>query len=119
MTVHKSFSAQYAGICLIAMGAFSAGPIIICWYLMNLHDDAKRSVGSAWMIGFGNSGGIVATFAFLASDAPRYHKGYSICMGITCLGALATTTYGALVWRENRKLKLAGGGEKGGRYLSF
>lgn len=31
MTTHANFSVQYAAICLVCMGAFSAAPIIICW----------------------------------------------------------------------------------------
>ena len=105
ISVHNSFSAEYAGINLIAMGAFSGGPIVICWVVMNLRGHAERSIGTAWTIGFGNTGGIVATFAFLATDAPKYTKGYAVCMAVTVIGLLAATMYGLLVWRENRKLK--------------
>lgn len=101
LTVHGGFHVRYLGICLVAMGCFSAGPIIICWYLMNMNGHLERSIGSAWMIGFGNTGGIVATFCFLAKDAPLYHTGYSICMGVTCVGALAVALYGGLVVLEN------------------
>ena len=80
------------------MGSFAAGPVIVCWYVMNLKGHVERSVGTAWMIGFGNSGGIVATFSFLATDAPLYHKGYSICMAMTVVGLAAGVLYGALIW---------------------
>ena len=103
MNVHHSFSAEYAGICLIAMGAFSAGAAIVCWYVMNLKGHANRSIGTAWMIGFGNSGGIIATFSFLTADAPYYHTGYSICMGSMCICAAAALGYAGLLWMENRK----------------
>ncbi len=111
LTVHSKhhFPAKYAGLCLIAMGAFSAGPIIVCWYVMNLRGHAQRAIGTAWMISFGNTGGIVATFSFLPADAPLYHTGYSICMGATCLGALAATSYAILVWRERRMLEATQG----------
>ena len=69
---------------------------------MNLNGHMDRSIGSAWMISFGNTGGIVAAFCFLAKDAPSYHMGYSICMGATCLGALAVALYAGLVILENR-----------------
>jgi hypothetical protein len=107
MNVHDNFSAEYAGICLIAMGCFSAGCIIICWYVMNLHGHIQRSIGSAFMIGFGNSGGIIATFSFLAADAPLYHTGYSICMGAACICTLSASLYGILAYLENRKLRKA------------
>lgn len=103
MTTHHNFHAQYAGLCLVAMGAFSAGLIVVCWYVMNLEGHVERSIGTAWMISFGNTGGIVATFAFLARDAPRYRMGYSIVMAFTCVGAVASTLYAGAVVRENRK----------------
>ena len=119
MKVHHSFSAQYAAICLVSMGAFSAGPIIVCWYVMNLRGHTERIIGTAWMISFGNSGGIVATFAFLASDAPLYRKGYDICISFTCMGTAATIAYAYLARRENRRLRNSGGSEKEHRYYNM
>ncbi|MCJ1380519.1 hypothetical protein MMC17_003627 [Xylographa soralifera] len=105
ISVHNSFSVEYGGLCLIAMGAYAAGPMVICWYVMNLHGHAQRSIGTAWLIGFGNTGGIVATFAFLSTDAPRYTKGYTACLAVTAVGILAVMAYGFLVWLENKRLK--------------
>ncbi|KAL1969447.1 hypothetical protein VTN77DRAFT_8885 [Rasamsonia byssochlamydoides] len=104
LTLHGSehFSAEYAGICLVSMGAFAAGAIIVCWYLMNLQGHVQRSIGSAWMIGFGNAGGIVATFAFLKKDAPYYRTGYWILMAMTIVGTVSALIYAALVQREKR-----------------
>ena len=109
ITVKRSFHAKYAGLHLIAMGAFSGGPIVLCWLFMNLRGHADRSVGTAWVIGFGNIGGIVATFSFLAADAPLYHTGYTICLVVTVVGMAAASVYLLLVSRENRKLRTAGG----------
>ncbi|KAI9640052.1 High-affinity nicotinic acid transporter [Ciborinia camelliae] len=111
MTVHHSFSAEYAGICLVAMGVFTAGIAVVCWYVMNLQGHVERAIGTAWMIGFGNSGGIVATFAFLATDAPFYHTGYSICIGAMCICAGACILYGLLSVYHNRKLRANGAKE--------
>ncbi|MCJ1475670.1 hypothetical protein MMC13_004333 [Lambiella insularis] len=107
ISVHNVFSVEYAGICLVAMGAFAAGPIVICWFVMNLHGHAERSIGTAWMIAFGNTGGIVATFAFLATDAPRYVKGYTVCLTVVGVGLVAAIAYGFIISRENRKLRAA------------
>ena len=68
---------------------------------MNLKGHMERSVGTAYFISFGNTGGIVATFCFLARDAPSYHMGYSVCMGVVCVGVLAAVVYGALVIQKN------------------
>ncbi|KAK7729248.1 High-affinity nicotinic acid transporter [Cytospora paraplurivora] len=105
MTTHGHFSAQYAAIFLVCMGAFGAGPTVICWYLMNLQGHKQRSIGSAWMISLGNTGGIVAPFTFLSRDSPYYHTGYSVCMGVVALGMVASLCYTALVLKERRKVQ--------------
>lgn len=70
---------------------------------MNLGGHHRRSVGSAWQIGFGNIGGIIATYAFLDTEAPRYTKGFSLCLGFLCLAGFSCALYAiAVVW-ENRK----------------
>ena len=72
---------------------------------MNQDGHKQRSISSAWMIGFGNTGGIVATFCFQAKDVPHfYHLGYSICMGVTCMGILAVVLYAGFVILENKKM---------------
>ncbi|KAF2679748.1 putative allantoate permease [Lentithecium fluviatile CBS 122367] len=105
MSIHHHFPTQYAGLCLVAMGSFSAGIGIICWYVMNLHGHVERSIGSAWMISFGNTGGIVATFTFLAKDAPFYRKGYAICMGAVCVSVVSTIAYAGLILKARKANK--------------
>lgn len=77
---------------------------------MNQNGHTQRSIGSAWMIGFGNTGGIVATFCFQTKDVPHfYHLGYSICMGVTCMGVLAVLLYaGSVILENNRARKIDG-----------
>ena len=58
------------------------------------------------MLGVGESGGILATFAFLATDAPRYRLGYSLCLGFLGVGAVAAVGYYAACRWENRALRL-------------
>ncbi|OTA69155.1 MFS general substrate transporter [Hypoxylon sp. EC38] len=100
------FSAEYAGLCLTAMGSFGIGGIIVCWFVMNLQGHTERSVGTGWMVCFGNTGGIVATFAFLRKDAPYYHTGYSICLSMSALCVVSCIAYALLIWREKRAMSL-------------
>lgn len=92
IAVHDNTKLQYAALFLVAMGAYTAMPIVVCWFNMNLGGHHRRSIGSAWQvgklywtlasepwamlmhipIGFGNIGGIIAVFAFLSADAPLY-----------------------------------------------
>lgn len=103
MTVHSGFSVRYLGVCLVCMGALGAGPSVVCWYLMNLEGHKQRSIGSGWMISLGNTGGILAPFAFLARYAPYYETGYSICMGVAVLGVVTTLSYASLIMLERRR----------------
>ncbi|KAF2797575.1 putative allantoate permease [Melanomma pulvis-pyrius CBS 109.77] len=104
LKTHSGFSVRYLGVCLVCMGALGAGPSVVCWYLMNLEGHKQRSIGSGWMISFGNIGGILAPFAFLTKYAPYYETGYSICMGVAVLGIITTLSYMLLVLLERRKV---------------
>ena len=113
MTNHTNFSVRYAGICLVCMGAYGAAPMIVCWYLMNLQGHKQRSIGSGWMISFGNTGGILAPFTFLTKFAPYYRTGYSVCMAVIALGTISTISYATLIVLERRKVSDNGGKLRG------
>ena len=102
LAVHTKPNLEYAALFLVAMGAYSAMPVIVCWFNMNLGGHHRRSVGTAWQIGFGNIGGIIATYAFLAKDAPRYKPGYSICIAFVCLSAFSCIVYFVSIFMQNR-----------------
>lgn len=107
MTVHDNLQAEYAALFLVCMGTYAAMPVIVCWFNMNLGGHHRRATGVAWQIGFGNIGGFVATYSFLSTDAPYYHKGYSICIGFICLSAASCCAYAAAITGENSKRKKA------------
>ena len=93
---------NYSALFLVTCGCYSAMPVIVCWFTMNLGGHHRRSVGSAWQIGFGNIGGIIATFAFLQKDAPLYRPGYAICIAFICLSAASCVVYFLAVWSQNK-----------------
>jgi MFS family permease len=102
ISVHNNRSLQYAALFLVAMGAYTAMPVIVCWFNMNLGGHHRRAIGSAWQVGFGNIGGVIAVFAFLKKDAPKYTPGYSISIGFVCLSALSCLVYFAMCSWANR-----------------
>ncbi|KAF4972517.1 hypothetical protein FSARC_941 [Fusarium sarcochroum] len=93
ISVHDNTSVQYAGLFLVAMGCYTAMPIIACWFNMNLGGHHRRSIGIAWQVGFGNIGGIVSVFVFIKKDAPRFIPGYSICLSFASLAIVTATAY--------------------------
>ncbi|KAK6076928.1 major facilitator superfamily transporter [Seiridium cupressi] len=98
------FSAEYAALCLVAMGSFGVGGNMVCSYVMNLRGHAERGIGLAWMICFGNVGGVVATFLFQKKDAPYYHSGYSVCLAMSALCVASCACYWFSIWWEREKL---------------
>jgi len=101
----------YGALFLAAAGSYTAMPIVVCWYNTNLGGHTKRSVGSAWQIGFGNIGGIIATYVFLSNTAPRFVLGKSVCIGFLGMGVLVITGYWAALryenWRRDRRQGLS------------
>ncbi|SMR61005.1 unnamed protein product [Zymoseptoria tritici ST99CH_1E4] len=103
ITVHDDNNLQYGALFLVTCGVYAAMPIIVCWFNMNLGGHHRRSVGSAWQVGFGNIGGIIAVYAFLPKDKPNYTPGFSICIAFTILSILACIVYGIGCWTQNRQ----------------
>ncbi|KAL3472261.1 major facilitator superfamily domain-containing protein [Aspergillus californicus] len=103
---------QYGALFLFTSGCYSAAPVMLCWFGMNLGGHCRRSVGTAWQVGFGNIGGIIATYSFLEKDAPLYRNGYIIGVSFGCFSAFMATVYLIAVWRENnqREKVMAEGG---------
>lgn len=85
-----SVATGYAATFLIVAGVFGGIPIVLVDHFMTLERNWQRAIGTAYMISFGNIGGIVATFSFTAADAPYYHRGYSIMTFGMCLAAACT-----------------------------
>nr|POE48315.1 putative transporter [Quercus suber] len=107
IAVHDNTPLQYGALFLVTMGTYGAMPLIVCWFNMNLGGHHRRAVGTAWQIGFGNIGGIIAVFAFLPDDMPRYVPGYSICIAFAVLSMLSCVVYGVACIVANRNKQRA------------
>ncbi|PYI10018.1 putative MFS transporter [Aspergillus sclerotiicarbonarius CBS 121057] len=94
---------QYGALFMVTCGSYSAMPVIVCWFAMNLGGHRRRSVGTAWQIGFGNIGGIISTYSFLAKDAPLYRNGYIISLSFLCFSAACCIAYFVAIWTENKR----------------
>ncbi|CAK7894633.1 high-affinity nicotinic acid transporter [[Candida] anglica] len=101
----KVSTTRYAGCFLTATGLYTAMPLLVCWTSLNFGGHVRKSVGTAWQIGFGNIGGIIATFVFLAKDAPIYKPGLSVCLAFVCFSMLMMVTYFFSVYRLNKVKK--------------
>ncbi|KAL8789830.1 MAG: hypothetical protein Q9213_000898 [Squamulea squamosa] len=103
-TVHDNHHLQYGALFMVTMGVYSAMPVIVCHFNLNLGGHHRRAVGTAWQIGFGNIGGIIATYAFLPKDRPKFYRpGYAICISFICLSAASCIAYAASLVMQNRQ----------------
>ncbi|OAX80147.1 hypothetical protein ACJ72_05522 [Emergomyces africanus] len=93
---------QYAALLLITCGTYSALPIIICWFTMNLGGHKRRAVGAAWQVGFGNIGGIIATYSFLEKDRPAFRPGHTISILFMGFAGAMCIVYFLLIMHRNR-----------------
>ncbi|KAK9384442.1 major facilitator superfamily domain-containing protein [Lipomyces mesembrius] len=100
---HHNVNGQYAALFLCALGLYASMPIIVCWTTTNFGGHSRRGIGTGWQVGFGNIGGITATFSFLATDAPRFTKGYSIGLAFAVLSMISCTMYLICTQWENRQ----------------
>jgi MFS family permease len=51
-SVHDNRHVQYGALFLVTSGTYSAMPIIVCWFNMNLGGHHRRAVGTAWQVSF-------------------------------------------------------------------
>ncbi|BCS03062.1 uncharacterized protein AKAW2_61326A [Aspergillus luchuensis] len=105
LNIHDTaqYHVQYGALFLVTSGCYSAMPVLVCWFAMNLGGHRRRSIGTAWQIGFGNIGGIISTYSFLSKDAPFYRPGYSIGVSFLAFSAAMSILYFLAVWHDNKK----------------
>lgn len=119
----------YGSLFCAVAGTYAAMPITICWFLANLGGHHKRSVGSAWQIGFGNIGGIIVTYVFLPETAPRFVLGKAFCIACMVMCIVVCCVYFAGCLAENKRKdgravngqdgKTEEGGKKGEEHPDF
>jgi hypothetical protein len=97
---------RYFAIFLCLTGAFTASPILLAWTVENSAGHTTRAIVAGTVVGFGNIGGILATWTYIATDAPKYVRGHSINLSFTCLGVgIITLSTFYLRW-ENKQRSL-------------
>jgi MFS family permease len=97
---------RYGGVFLVTLGAFPGGPGFLSWGVNNCAGPALRAVSTAYIVTLGTAGGIVATWTYVAKDAPRYETGHTLNLaGQT--GVLILSLFGIAYCRwENRQRDL-------------
>lgn len=81
-------------------------PGVNAWNVANTPDPAKRSVSIGLLVCFGNIGGLIGSYIYLDSEAPRYPTGYGTSLAFASAGIIAATTLEFLLKRDNEKKAL-------------
>ncbi|KDN45134.1 hypothetical protein RSAG8_05049, partial [Rhizoctonia solani AG-8 WAC10335] len=95
--------ANYAGVFLIAMGAFPQGPILLSWATNNSAPNTVRAVSSALVVAIGTMGPIVTSWIYLPSDSPRYHIANGVQLGAQATFFILVSILILHNMRENRR----------------
>lgn len=66
---------KYAGTFLFACEIYPNVPQGVAWNGNNIGGSTKRGVGIAIHVGFGNFGGVLASFVYLFQDCTSFHPG--------------------------------------------
>ncbi|BGP40847.1 hypothetical protein JCM10449v2_004812 [Rhodotorula kratochvilovae] len=93
---------RYAAAFMVAIGAFSFGSLCTAWAAANVTSDTARASALGTVVFFGNCGGLISTWTFLAKDSPKYIPGnaFNLC-GSTIMLILASSLWAWQV-RENK-----------------
>lgn len=70
---------RYIGVYLSASGIFTAIAMLIPWTINNAATQTGRGMSVAMMNLIGQMGPLVGTNLYPETDAPRYHRGMTIC----------------------------------------
>ena len=101
---------KYLGTFFAASGIYSNVPQTVAWNGNNIGGSTKRSVGIAMQVGFGNLGGVLSGFTYLSKDAPHFHQGHGIVIGLL---AMSTILCAFMRWwydQENKRRDAEGKG---------
>lgn len=104
-----SASAVWAAVVVAMIGIYPIQPAVQAWNANNIAPSSRRAVGVALTNSVGNLGGIVGSFMYPESQAPRYETGFGLSLAF---GAYTLLMALLLEWsyvRSNaRKARMVG-----------
>lgn len=94
---------KYAGCFLLASGIYPNVPQGVAWNGNNIGGSLKRGVGIAMHVGFGNLGGTISAYLYLAKDGPAYHPGHSTLLACQAMAMILSIFMTLYLRRENAR----------------
>jgi len=94
---------KYAGCFFLASGIYPNVPQGVAWNGNNIGGSLKRGVGIAMHVGFGNLGGTISAYLYLAKDGPRYYSGHGTLLGCQVMALCLSIFMTIYLRRENAR----------------
>ncbi|KAK4444591.1 putative high-affinity nicotinic acid transporter [Podospora aff. communis PSN243] len=94
---------KYAGCFLLASGIYPNVPQGVAWNGNNIGGSLKRGVGIAMHVGFGNLGGTISAYLYLAKDGPRYYSGHGTLLACQFMALCLSVFMTIYLRRENAR----------------
>ena len=98
-----SSAVRYVGCFFLASGIYPNVPLGVAWNGNNIGGSLKRGVGVACHVGFGNLGGAISGYLFLAKHKPRYISGFSVLLGCQLMSLILSIGMTIYLRRENAR----------------
>ena len=104
----NELGASYTAAVIACIGIYPAMPAAASWMSNNLAPDSRRAVGLALNIAVGNIGGIMGSYMFFDSDAPKYNVGFGLSFGFAFCGlSAALLAELAFKWGNKKKARMS------------
>lgn len=95
--------ARYLGCFLLASGIYPNVPQGVAWNGNNIGGSLKRGVGIAMHVGFGNLGGTISAYLFIAKHKPRYYSGFATLLACQSMALILSVCMTIYLRRENAR----------------
>ena len=84
-------------------GSYITMPILVVWLAINVGKGYKRAVAFAMVTAVGNCGAFISSNVFITKEAPKYHTGFSVGLGLNMICIVSMTLLWLGLMMENRK----------------
>lgn len=101
--IKDNIPACYFGVVLACIGLYPIVPGTNAWVANNLAGPRKLSMGIAFMLSIGNTGGLVGSFIYLDREAPKYPTGFGSSFGFAAAGVVASIILELRFWYVNKR----------------
>lgn len=104
----ENLGLSFFSVIIALMGLYPIHPATSSWTSNNLTPSNRRAIGLALNICIGNTGGIIGSYMFIDSEAPKYYTGFglSLALGGSAM-ILALLLELSFMWENKKRAKIS------------